>query len=155
MTFETIAEITRITARISLYLFMLAFLLDTQRIGSSIKRSVWIGFAVSHTIQLSFVVAYFFSMGEPPALDPVLALLLIGVIALARLSVFVVAGWSKSPVLVAPILEVWYLWFLFTGTHITRLLNPERSGVINIYLLGLALAAGALRLYLNPKRRPV
>lgn len=142
MEFEPIAEATRVTARISLVLFCVFFVVDAGRTALSARRASAAAFIVAHVVHLGFVAAYFAALGEPPKVSPVLGLLVAGVVALIWLTVRVV-GRAGPPV--APAIVAWFLWFLFAATHISRLLDPERAGAVNWALLVVTLIAAAAR----------
>lgn len=153
MSFEVIAEITRITARLSLILFMIAFVTDVLSVQFESRRRLWISFIAAHIVHLGFVIAYYVSLGEPPKINIILALLVVGLVAMGWLGVMAINPRQRGGGAVAPAVASWYIWSLFIGTHITRLLNPDRAGAINWLLLGFAVAAGFARFLIGIRRR--
>ncbi|MEZ5891552.1 MAG: hypothetical protein R3C58_00160 [Parvularculaceae bacterium] len=141
LDFDTIAEFTRLTARLSLSLFCVAFVIDAMK--GKATGFFYALFIVAHLVHLGFVAAYYMTAGHGPELSPVLGLLVLGLAALAWLAT---AVFRARP---APLIAVWFLWFLFAATHVSRLLDPERAGAINWVLLAVALSAAAARLYLG------
>jgi len=145
MDFEVIAEFTRISARLSLVLFALAFTFEALRDGKSRIRLLWGSFIFAHAVHLGSLVFYFNALGESPKLEPVLILLVVGVFALVWMTVILLKNnTAKNQLYITPIIG-WYLWFLFTATHITRLLDIETAAAINWILLFVMLSAGGLR----------
>lgn len=154
MDFETIAEFTRIFARISLILFALAFVAEALRDGNSRIRVLWAGFLCAHIIHLASLVPYYTALGENPKLEPVLALLIVGVATLIWVILITLKTRAvKNRLYIMPSIG-WYLWFLFTATHVSRLLDTERAGTINWVLLTVMLLAGVMRILLFRKSTP-
>ncbi|PHR93765.1 MAG: hypothetical protein COA69_03810 [Robiginitomaculum sp.] len=154
MGFEAIAEFTRVFARISLILFAMAFVVEALRDGKSRTRLLWASFLCAHIIHLASLMLYYNALGESPKLDPVLALLIVGVAALGWM-IFITLKTTaiKNRLYITPAIG-WYLWFLFTATHVSRLLDTERAGAINWVLLTVMLLAGAVRILLFRKHTP-
>jgi len=141
MDFEIIAELTRLTARLSLSLFCMAFVIDAMM--GKMTRFYYGLFIAAHVVHLAMVALYFQAAGHGPEVTPALGLLGLGLVAFVWLSAAIFRG---RP---APQVAAWYIWFLFGATHISRLLDPERAGAINWLLLGVVLAAGAVRIALG------
>ncbi|PQA85722.1 hypothetical protein [Hyphococcus luteus] len=141
---EQIAEIVRLTARLSLVVFCIAFVAETQSKERALKRFLYAVFYAAHGVHLCVVAFYFYALGEPPEMTPVTALLWLGVAAWVCVAVAVYMPGEKGPTLMPPLI-VWYLWFLFAATEASRLLDPARAETANWLLLGLALAAGTIR----------
>ena len=146
LSFDLIAELTRITARVSLLVFCVAFVLDARTTSGRTERRAFGLFIITHFIHLGFVALYYVSLGAPPEFEPILVILGAGVLALLliALRLFQAAG---APVTPWPI--AWFLWMLFAGTHLLRLMDAERAGAINIALLSAALVAAAARLWVS------
>lgn len=149
MEFETIATITRVTAKASLLLYCAAFLLDVSRVAPGKCKQAFAVFLSAHAVHLGFVGVYFYALREWPALDPVLALLGLGVASLIWLGVF---GLRKTvatgeQVFAAPM--AWFIWFLFGATHVSRLLDPERGSWVNAVFLAIVLGSGLARIWIG------
>lgn len=146
MSFDVVAELTRWTARLSLFLFVLAFVFDVQRVREGTKQLLWLFFVIAHATHLGFVLLYFVELRELPKFDFVLVLLCLGLIAFLRISTSVLRPTIKTREFIAPAYDVWLLWFLFGATHVSRLIEPGRSGLINWVLLTIVFLGLGLRL---------
>jgi len=148
---------TRLTARFSLFVFLLAFLArplaQTFRNGATRlllheRRGVGLAFAGAHTVHLGVFVTYFAVGGVvPPAVVVVLgglAYVLIGLMAatsnnwsVARLGP---KNWRRLHTF-----GIYYVWLIFALTYLSRI-SRGPSSIVDGLLVTLVVAALLLRL---------
>jgi len=153
LDFDTIAELTSGVARVSLVLFCAAFVTEALTLNIANKRRSWWPFIIAEGLHLVLLFVYFIVAWRLPGpwyLWPVYGWALV---SYSWVIVTVISRWGRGRGLAVPVYITWYIWMLFAGAHIIYISGPHDSVSINWVLLGITLAAGALRIVLMLKQR--
>lgn len=157
VTPETLLELTRLTARTSVFFFLAAFsasaLLKLTRSHAARvlvrnRRHVGLSFALAHYIHLGVLVAYFAVSGEDPGIVRIvgggLAYFLIALMALTstdgaqrRLG----PNWRRLH-----LVGSWYVWIVFLNSYLGRTLEGREPVWMFGAITALMLAVAAMRI---------
>ncbi len=162
-TEQAFVYLARITARFSFLLFVLAFtstalyaIRDT-RVTSWLarnRRTVWLAFALAHFAHFGAIVAVYVTAdlsitGNTSEIFGGFGYVLITL--MVSLSVYG-ANWGAGAFAqkFQPIVA-YYVWFIFTATYVTRLMEPELREPALLYASFLSVCVAALAIRLLPR----
>lgn len=164
VTEVTLLELTRLTARTSVFFFLAAFsasaLLKLTRSGAARvlvrnRRHVGLSFALAHYIHLGVLVAYFVVSGEDPGIVRIagggLAYVLIALMALTstdeaqrRLG----PNWRRLH-----LVGGWYVWLVFLNSYLGRTLEGREPVWMFGGITALLLVVAAMRIGVGVRER--
>lgn len=164
VTPETLLELTRLTARTSVFFFLAAFSAsalykltqsDAARVLLRNRRHVGLSFALAHYIHLGVLVAYFAVSGEEPGIVRIvgggLAYLLIALMAVTstegaqrRLG----RNWRRLH-----LVGGWYVWIVFLNSYLGRTLEGREPVWMFGAITALMLAAAVMRISVSVRER--
>jgi len=154
---DVLLELTRLTARISVFFFLAAFAASAlfqfwpTRVSRSLlanRRSVGLAFALSHFIHLGVLIAYFTVSGEDPGLVRItgggVAYLFIGLMALTSNDLSVRRLGKRWTWLHTA--GGWYIWLIFLNSYLGRTLEGREPVILFGGITALIVLAAFLKL---------
>lgn len=154
---DGLLELTRLTARISIFFFLAAFAASSlfqfwpTRVSRSLlanRRSVGLAFALSHFIHLGVLIAYFTVSGEDPGLVRItgggVAYLFIGLMALTSNDLSVRRLGKRWTWLHTA--GGWYIWLIFLNSYLGRTLEGREPIILFGGITALITLAAFLKL---------
>jgi len=161
---DVLLELTRLTARTSVFFFLAAFsasaLFELTRSRAARflvinRRHIGLAFALAHFIHLGVLVAYFAVTGEEPGLVRVvgggLAYLLIALMAATSINAaqqWLGLNWRRLH-----LVGSWYVWLVFLNSYLGRVLEGREPGWMFGGITALMLGAAALRIAAGVQKR--
>lgn len=154
---DGLLELTRLTARISVFFFLAAFAASAlfqfwptrpSRLLLANRRSVGLAFALSHFIHLGVLIAYFTVSGEDPGLVRIagggVAYLFIGLMALTSNDLSVRRLGKRWTWLHT--VGGWYIWLIFLNSYLGRTLEGREPVILFGGITALIVLAAFLKL---------
>lgn len=164
VTEETLLELTRLTARTSVFFFLAAFsasaLLKLTRSAAARalvrnRRHVGLSFALAHYIHLGVLVAYFAVSGEDPGLTRIigggLAYILIALMALTSTDTAQLRlgqNWRRLH-----LIGSWYVWLVFLNSYLGRTLEGREPVWMFGSITALMLVVAGIRIGVGIRER--
>lgn len=157
VTETALLELTRLTARTSVFFFLAAFSASAllkvtrSRVARWLvanRRRIGLAFALAHFIHLAALIAYFMVSVEKPSAIAVavggLAYVFIGLMALTSTDTWrrrLGATWRRLH-----LTGSWYVWLVFLNSYVGRVIEGRKPLWVFAGITLLLLAAASLRL---------
>ena len=162
-TEQAFVYLARITARFSFLMFALAFMSTalyairetsfTSWLATN-RRTLWLAFALAHFIHLGAIIAVYVSAGltvSGTTEEIVGGLAYVFITLLVILSVYGASRGAGAFARKFQPVVAYYVWFIFTVTYATRLMEPELREPALLYAMLLSVCVAALAIRLLPR----